>query len=349
MDVLSYNASKSYRWNYDNAPEPVRLDVPTVPGNWTFCGLPVASPLGIPAGPLLNARWVLYYASLGFDILTYKTVRSSRRGCYGLPNLVPIEPGLSMTGAEPEVAATNSMRDSWAVSFGMPSTEPAEWREDIAFAKANLPAGKLLCVSVVGTAQPGWTIEELADDYARCARWAAESGADVVEANFSCPNVATQDGQLYQQPTAAGLVARRVREAIGETPLSIKIGHVTDQDAAATLLDSLSPHVTALAMTNCVASKVRDEAGTLFFDGHQRGIAGSAILDASVAQVALFADLIRRRNLPTRIIGVGGAASAADAERYFDGGAECVHIATATMVDPLVGSRIKCDLRQSRT
>ena len=102
-------------------------------------------------------------------------------------------------------------------------------------------------------------------------------------------------------------------------------------------------------MTNCVAAKVRDAAGTLMFDGHQRGIAGSAILDASVAQVALFADLIERQNLPTRIIGVGGASSAIDVQRYLDAGAECVHIATAAMIDPLVGRRIKDDLVQSRT
>ena len=40
-------------------------------------------------------------------------------------------------------------------------------------------------------------------DYAQCARWAVESGADCVEANFSCPNVATCDGQLYQDARQA--------------------------------------------------------------------------------------------------------------------------------------------------
>ena len=49
-----------------------------------FCGIPVQSPLGIPAGPLLNSRWLLYYASLGFDVLTYKTVRSSARAGRGV-------------------------------------------------------------------------------------------------------------------------------------------------------------------------------------------------------------------------------------------------------------------------
>ena len=66
------------------------VDVPMYPGTWDFCGLPVDSPLGIPAGPLLNSRWILYYAGLGFSVLTYKTVRSAFRASYERPNLIPV-------------------------------------------------------------------------------------------------------------------------------------------------------------------------------------------------------------------------------------------------------------------
>ena len=85
-----YDIARSYDWNYENVPAPPEIEVPAVPGEWHFCGLPVASPLGIPAGPLLNSKWILYYARLGFDVLTYKTVRSSYRGCYEPPNLLPV-------------------------------------------------------------------------------------------------------------------------------------------------------------------------------------------------------------------------------------------------------------------
>src|SRR5258706_12511947 len=47
-----------------------------------FLGLKVRSRLGIAAGILLNSKWVAAYAGLGFDVLTYKTVRSSHRPCY---------------------------------------------------------------------------------------------------------------------------------------------------------------------------------------------------------------------------------------------------------------------------
>ena len=51
-----YDRLQTYAWNYDHAPDPLEVDVPAVPGQWHFCGLAVDSPLGMPAGPLLNGR-----------------------------------------------------------------------------------------------------------------------------------------------------------------------------------------------------------------------------------------------------------------------------------------------------
>ena len=85
----AYRIDRTYEWNYDNAPAlPPAVRVEEIPGRWDFCGLPIASPLGVPAGPLLNSRWMLYYAALGFDVLTYKTVRSTARTSYPLPNVL---------------------------------------------------------------------------------------------------------------------------------------------------------------------------------------------------------------------------------------------------------------------
>lgn len=347
-ELPRYDISQSYQWNYDHAPAPVDVEVPEIPGEWTFCGLPVDSPLGMPAGPLLNGAWVLYYASLGFDVLTYKTVRSSQRDCYPLPNLQPVVTG-PLQGNETSLPTAPEMQGSWAVSFGMPSMSPNKWRADVQQTRNALPAGKLLSVSVVGTVQPDWSIDDLADDYAQCARWAVESGADCIETNFSCPNVSTCDGQLFQQHESAAIVAARVREAIGKTPFIIKAGHVTDAATVSSLLDAVGPHVNALAMTNSVAATVRDENGELMFDGASRGICGDATRLASVKQTRLFADEITRRGLPIEIIGVGGVSSAADVTEYLDAGAHAVHVATAAMVDPGIGIRLRSELAATRS
>ena len=306
-----------------------------------FCGLPVASPLGMPAGPLLNGRWCLYYASLGFDVVTYKTVRSSKRACYPLPNLMPVACG-DLHGGERDLPAVEQMSGSWAVSYGMPSKTPDVWRRDIEQTRAALPAGKVLSVSVVGTVQEGWSIEQLADDYAACARWAVESGADAIESNFSCPNVSTCDGQLYQQPADAALVAERVRAAIGRVPFIIKIGKIETSEDATALLAAVAPHVDALAMTNSIASTVRSpDSDKLLFDGEKRGICGAATRQASLAQTKLLHGLIQQHGYDLKLIGVGGAATAQHVRQYLDAGAQAIHIATAAMVNPAVALEIR--------
>jgi len=338
----TYDRLQSYDWNYEHAPDPVELEIPAVLGVWDFCGLSVASPLGVPAGPLLNGKWCLYYASLGFDVVTYKTVRSRERACYPMPNLQPVACG-QLTGNEAEVQAAAEMTGSWAVSYGMPSKEPAAWRADVEATRGRLDKEKLLSVSVVATVQDGWTIDELAADYAKCARWAVESGADVVETNFSCPNVSTCDGQLFQQPTDARRVAETVRAAIGNTPYAAKIGHVPTAEAAVELLDAIGPSIDALAMTNSVATQVRN-GNALVFDGQRRGICGAAIRDASIQQTQLFTRLIRERACDIQVIGVGGIQNADDVTAYLAAGAKACHIATAAMVDPLLAVRIKQEL-----
>lgn len=337
-----YDIEQSYRWNYEHAPDiPADMETAaTVPGEWTFCGKPVPSPLGMPAGPLLNGRWILYYASLGFDVLTYKTVRSIDRECYDLPNLKPVETG-QLTGDEAEVQTQPDMNGSWAVSFGMPSAKPESWREDIAWTREQLPADKLLSVSVVGSVQPDWSLSDLADDYALCAQWAVESGADAIEANFSCPNVSTCDGQLYQQPEDAAVVAERVREAIDGTPFLIKIGRLTERADAERLLEAVAPFADAFAMTNSVATRVREPDGSLLFDGERRGICGDATRAASLEQTRMFAELIEAANLRLQLVGVGGVSTAQHVRDYLDAGAESVHIATAAMVNPGVALQIR--------
>lgn len=341
--LVRYDWRQSYDWNYEHAPAPASCPEPAVPGTWDFCGLPVGSPLGIAAGPLLNGRWILYYASLGFDVLTYKTVRSRHRACYPMPNLQPVLP-TQVRGDDDPLRSNTDMRGSWAVSFGMPSKSPDLWRADVEATRRALPANKVLSVSVVATPGKDWTLDDVADDFARCAQWAVEGGADCVEANFSCPNVASADGQLYHQPAAAGVVAARLRRAVGSKPLLVKIGHVTDETAATGLAKALTPHADALVMVNCIAAKVVDAQRKPLFDGERRGIAGDAIREAVLDQVALFARVIRQHELKLRLVGVGGIDAAQDVRAHFTAGSHAVQLATAAMLDPQIGLRIRREL-----
>ena len=345
----SYDPNQTWRWNLLHAPPPhTPAVVAPVKGDWSWCGISVSSPLGIPAGPLLDSRWLLHYANLGFDILVYKTVRSLSRECYPLPNLVPVQTG-SLSAAGEKLPATEQMNGSWAVSFGMPSQSPDVWRKDVEFAREQLPSGKVLVVSVVGTqdeciTDPVASLQQLADDFAVCAKWAIENGAHGVEANFSCPNVSTADGQLYQQPEAAGLVAERIRDSIGDAPLVLKIGRVASVEDANELHKHVAPFVNGLAMTNSIAAQVIADDGQLLFDGQSRGICGDATRAASIAQTRMCRQTLTASGHTLDLIGVGGISTADHVREYLSAGATSVALATAAMVDPDIGLQIRSSL-----
>lgn len=341
IEFPRYNISKDYNWNFDHAPLPVVANVPTVSGNWTYCGQRVNSPLGIAAGPLLNGRWLLYYASLGFDILTYKTVRCCERTSYNMPNLQPIV-WPEFNGFLPkEIKTSDLMMDSWAISFGMPSKHPRFWQDDVTETKKHLEEGKFLCVSVVATPEPNHSIDSLAADYSQCAKWAIDSGADGVEANFSCPNVDSVDGQLYLNPKNAGLVASQLREAVPNNPLLIKVGHFNDRAIAKEFFTAVEPYVDALVMVNGVSTLVRDARGQLLFEGRCRGIGGAAIKELVFKQLDWFAEFIDHYDSLVSLIGVGGLSQKCDVRRALDYGCEAVQFATAAMINPGLGLDIR--------
>lgn len=341
IELPRYNIFKDYNWNFDHAPLPVVVDVPTVSGNWTYCGQRVDSPLSIAAGPLLNGRWLLYYASLGFDVLTYKTVRCRERISYGLPNLQPIV-WPKFNGLLPkEIRTSEEMIDSWAISFGMPSKRPRFWQDDVTETKKHLEEGKFLSVSVVATPEAGHSIDSLAADYSKCAKWAIDSGADGVEANFSCPNVDSVDGQLYLNPKNAGFVASKLREAVPKKPLLIKVGHFNDRDIAQDFFTSVEPYVDALVMVNGVSTRVRDTGGQLLFEGRCRGIGGAAIKELVFKQLEWFAEFIDHYDSLVSLIGVGGLNQKCDVRRALDHGCEAVQFATAAMINPSLGLDIR--------
>ena len=196
--LAAYRIDETYDWNYAHPPAlPSDMFVPDCPGAWDFCGLPIGSPLGMPAGPLLNSGWVLYYAALGFDVLTYKTVRSSARPSHALPNLLPVRSTPLTHGAAIVVADRERPDpDSWAISFGMPSKDPAVWQQDVEAARKGLPPGKVLVVSVVASPVDTWTLDRIAaKHYADSTRWRL-----IAEANNVIDPLAIEPGTLLIVP-----------------------------------------------------------------------------------------------------------------------------------------------------
>jgi hypothetical protein len=82
----TYRIDQSFEWNAEHGPSFAGPypDVPETPLK-DFFGLPVKSRFGLAASLGMTADWIGLYARLGFDILTYKTVRGQVRHAHAPP------------------------------------------------------------------------------------------------------------------------------------------------------------------------------------------------------------------------------------------------------------------------
>jgi dihydroorotate dehydrogenase (NAD+) catalytic subunit len=107
------------------------------------------------------------------------------------------------------------------------------------------------------------------------------------------------------------------------------------------LLAAIAPLINPVATTNSIAATMVDESGRPKFGGQPRGIRGKAILEASVRQTETIAAEIARQGYPLAVIGIGVIFSAVDVRRYLSAGAEAVQLASAVMIDPEIGLKIR--------
>jgi dihydroorotate dehydrogenase (NAD+) catalytic subunit len=340
----TYDITASYLENYERGP---RLDdppdVPPTPLK-KFLGLPVHSRLGIAAGLLLNSNWLLGYAAQGFDLLTYKTVRSRARECYPPPNWVFVD----ADDSDGPVYATDKLPTdptdiSSAVCFGMPSMPPEEWREDVSRCKVGLGEGQLLIVSVVASPEPGWSASQLASDYAQCAAWAVEAGADVIEANFSCPNVCSAEGQIYLDADLSGNVSTTIRDAIGKTPLLLKVATFPAGNSMRDFMRAVSTTANGVTLVNGISRPVLHRDGRPVFgaDYVKAGVLGRIIHEPSVASVRQARAIVNAENLNLAIAAVGGTSTTNDLADFFNADADAVLLGSAPMFLPHFARDVK--------
>ena len=278
-----YDVNKSYAENLANGPQieeyPPERDVEKIAHLRTsLFGHELNTGLGIAAGPLLDGAYVTALAKCGFDVLTYKTVRTSKRECHPAPNCVYVNTNgpiaVEEIGSEliQQPSAPENMNDITITnSFGMPSYDPEVWQADIEKTNARLGDGQLMIVSVVGTAPADSEVTGEADkqdkfftDFARCAALANEAGAKAIEVNFSCPNVKKDTGALFTQPAASSEIIRRIKKEIGDTPLIVKMGFFTDLDLMKRVIEAnVAAGANGFCGINTLSMKVyKDESKT---------------------------------------------------------------------------------------
>src|SRR3990172_3902935 len=214
---------------------PVQMMEPSLPvihrapkKDWyEFLGYKIASPIGISACAVTTSKGIWLAARLGCDVLTYKTIRCYTWPPHPQPNITYIDRSVPLThddigktiiahNSEP----TYSSDIAIANSFGNQSMD-ADWtKNDIQKAKQSLLEGQVLIVSIFGNTL---------DEWIKTARLASESGADIIEANFSCPNLNTNNESIYTRPEDIFSIAQAlVQSTPSQIAIILKCGVFTD-------------------------------------------------------------------------------------------------------------------------
>ena len=301
----------------------------------SFLGQPVNLPFGIPAGPLLNSRFTTAAFRMGFDLATYKTVRSRAWGCNPFPNVLAVHP--KDTNYETPISISNS--------FGVPSQSPDAWQPDMRAAIEAAGPGQVLVPSFQGSRVEGMSEEEYIADHATTARLVKETGAKLMVMNTSCPNEG-HNRLLCHNPLLVGRITEAVKQEIGDIPLMVKLAYIPSDDDLELMVRSTVGHgtVQGFGTINTISAKLVDANGNQALPGAGRdrsGVCGNAIRGAGLDMVARLAAIREKLGLDFAINGVGGVVSPADYQAYRGAGADSVMSATGAMWDAELARKIK--------
>lgn len=314
-------------------------------------------PFGVPACAVTpHSGYIDHFASRGFDLLTYKTVRETAWNPHPSPNL-GFASAITAPIGEADIAAAveatlhpdalTAMRDaSFVNSIGVPSLPAEQWMADIDRSRALLCRGQVLIVSVMGSPEelaPGED-GQLVDQFARVAAQAREAGANIIELNLSCPN--TGGELICRDATLSGRILAHVRAAIGDTPIFIKISYLRDA-LLSSLVETCQHDMNGVVALNAVQVRAVDRLGKPFFKRRSNdlaGLSGVGIRDLGLATVHRLSAL-RGDEHPAPadwvIVGIGGVMSGDDYQAYRDAGADAVQSCTGAWLNPNLAHEIR--------
>lgn len=346
--VPFYDPAKSYLDNFEHGPFGLFADISppsqTSKPKHQFLGHPVFAPFGIPAGPLINGKFVKAALDCGFDIPVYKTVRTHRYECHPWPNVLAVKVEGDLATDRTLIASHNYEEPlSITNSFGVPSFDPEFWQPDMADAAAYARPGQIVVGSFQGTLPENGSVASYLQDFVLGARLVKETGVKIIEVNLSCPNEGTANLLCFDIQRSRQVV-EAIKGEIGNVPLVIKMAFYKDDDRLREFLREVGGVVDGIAAINTISAEILDEDGKQALPGAGRlrsGVCGSAVKWAGVAMAAQLARLREELGQKFAIVGVGGAGNAAAFDEYRRAGADAVMSATSAMWNPMLAQEIK--------
>jgi dihydroorotate dehydrogenase len=342
---LLYDFTKTFEENKNEGPffsediAKLQRIIPSQEQWYNFCDYKIASRIGVAACPLTaTSRGVALCSRLGFDVITYKTIRSKAISAHAWPNVVYVDILGQLTKKDLNAPIQQSFLPSFAItnSIGNASDDLEISLPDIATSRSLLLPGQILIVSIYGT---GNSQQELMQDFACLAKKAQEAGAHVIEANFSCPNIGKSD--LYMDTESVYTIAHAITKVIA-IPLLIKVGLFSDHTAMrTTLIAAARAGVCGITGINAVRMKVVNEHTQPVF-GNARiysGVSGNPIRALSLSFLRDVMTINLQEKLGLQFISVGGIMQPKHIKQFLDAGASVVQVATGAIFDPYLAMK----------
>jgi dihydroorotate dehydrogenase (NAD+) catalytic subunit len=258
------------------------------------------------AGLRLVNPTILASGILGYSAETLESIVESGAGAV-VTKSVGLKPRVGY--ANPTIAQTSC---GLINAMGLPNPGIDEFVKEIREAKSTLNVP--LIVSVYGFA---------AEEYAKVAKKAVNSGADAIELNVSCPHVKETGSEIGQNPKILADVVGKVK-AVVDKPVFVKLSpNVTSiVEIAEAAVKAGADAITAINTVKAMA--IDTETAMPILSNKTGGLSGPAIKPIAVRCVY---EIYEQVKVP--IIGCGGVSNWQDAVEFFLAGASAVQIGTA--------------------
>lgn len=346
-----YNPEVSYEENYEKGPYGVFADGKKYhqkgEPQYEFAGQKIYLPFGIPAGPLINGKFVKAALDKGFDIVVYKTVRSKKYPAHLWPNVLglKLKGNLTEKKADRGLVGYSNYHEPLSItnSFGVPSFDPDVWQEDLASCVRYAKKGQVVVGSFQGTLPPDHHIATYIKDFVLTAKLMKETKVKVIEINLSCPNEGHANFLCFDVERTRRIIVK-IKEAIGDVPLILKLAYFHDDTRLLKFVTTLCGLVEGFAAINTLPAKILDVHGRQALPGEGRlksGVCGKAIQWAGLDMVRRLKKIREQLGLKYTIEGVGGITTVPDYKKYRKAGADSVMSATGAMWNPYLSQEIK--------
>lgn len=302
---------------------------------YRFFDYPLNSRIGLAACILGTSEGIAQAVHHGFDLVTYKTIRSHYAPIVS-PHVYPVNCDSCLSyddiGARYYASQQNSCSATRAItnSFGINCAHPDEVVADIAQARQSLHEGQVLIVSVYGS---GDSVEHQAADFAAAATLAYQGGAHCIEANLSCPHVGGQ-GLVYQNPETVAAICKAIDQAVPSLPLIIKVGIFENKESLrATLRAAAQAGARGVCGINTVPVRVVDEHERAVFGPNRplSGLSGAPIHNLAVQFARDARAIINEEHLDLVLLVTGGVLEPEQFDDFLEAGADYALCATGAL------------------